>query len=66
MPITDQIKNYAKKLIEGRPDADALRALIRERQPVAITFRDDGIVPNTASSRTIHVFRSWSTAAPSG
>ena len=25
MPITDQIKNYAKKLVENRPDPTALR-----------------------------------------
>jgi uncharacterized protein YjlB len=46
MPIKDQIKNYAKKLIEDRPDRSTLRTLIRIRKPLAIAFRDDGIVPN--------------------
>jgi uncharacterized protein YjlB len=46
MPLKDQIKNYAKKLVEDRPDQRALSALIRPRQPLAIIFRDDGIVPN--------------------
>ncbi|MGX1322230.1 uncharacterized protein YjlB [Bradyrhizobium sp. USDA 377] len=46
MLVEDQIKNFAKKLVEGRPDAATLRALVRVRKPTAIHFRDDGIVPN--------------------
>ena len=46
MPLTDQIKNYAKKLVENQPDPSTLRRLVRSRKPVAIRFRDDGIVPN--------------------
>jgi hypothetical protein len=46
MPLTDQIKNYAKKLVENRPDPATLRTLVRARKPLAIRFRDDGIVPN--------------------
>jgi uncharacterized protein YjlB len=46
MPITDQIKNYAKKIVEVRPDAKELRAMLRRREPIGITFADDGIVPN--------------------
>jgi uncharacterized protein YjlB len=46
MPLKDQIKNYAKKLIEERPDAKTLSRLVRSRTPTAISFRDDGIVPN--------------------
>lgn len=46
MPITDQIKNYAKKLLEGRPDPSALRAMVRTRKPLKVLFADDGIVPN--------------------
>jgi hypothetical protein len=46
MPLTDQIKNYAKKLVENRPDPSTLRTLLRSRKPLAIRFRDDGIVPN--------------------
>jgi len=46
MPLTDQIKNYAQKLVENRPDPSALRTLVRSRKPLAIRFRDDGIVPN--------------------
>ena len=46
MPVTDQIKNYAKKLVEDRPDLFALRTMLRARNPIAIFFKDDGIVPN--------------------
>ena len=46
MPIKDQIKNFAKKLVEERPDEATLRALVRTRKPAALRFRDDGIVPN--------------------
>jgi uncharacterized protein YjlB len=46
MPLKDQIKNCAKKLIEGRPDLSTLRALVRPRKPLALLFQDDGIVPN--------------------
>ena len=57
MPLTDQIKNYAKKLVENRPDPSTLRTLVRSRKPLAIRFRDDGIVPNNPH------FRFWCTAA---
>ena len=50
MPLTDQIKNYAKKLVENRPGLSALRSLVRSRKPLAIRFRDDGIVPNNPKS----------------
>jgi hypothetical protein len=46
MPLTDQIKNYAKKLVENRPDPSSLRTLVRSRKPLALRFRPDGIVPN--------------------
>lgn len=46
MPIKDQIKNFAKKLVEGRPDAATLQMFVRARKPAALHFRDDGIVPN--------------------
>ncbi|AMA57806.1 Cupin 2 barrel domain-containing protein [Bradyrhizobium sp. CCGE-LA001] len=46
MPIKDQIKNFAKKLVEEHPDPSMLRALVSARKPAAIHFRDDGIVPN--------------------
>ncbi|ULK97549.1 cupin [Bradyrhizobium sp. I71] len=46
MPVKDQIKNFARKLVEEHPDAATLRALVRARKPTAIHFRDDGIVPN--------------------
>jgi uncharacterized protein YjlB len=48
MPIKDQIKNYAKKLVEDRPGADQLRRLVRRRKPLVLMFGDDGIVPNNA------------------
>lgn len=46
MPVKDQIKNFAKKLVEDHPDAATLRTLVRARKPAAIRFSDDGIVPN--------------------
>jgi uncharacterized protein YjlB len=46
MPIKDQIKNLAKKLVEQHPDAATLRTLVQARKPAAVHFRDDGIVPN--------------------
>ena len=49
MPLKDQIKNYAKKLVENRPGSSALSEMVRVRKPLALTFRDDGIVPNNPS-----------------
>src|SRR5438552_2271674 len=46
MPLKDQIKNYAKKIVETRPNQIALRAMVRSRKPLTIRFADDGIVPN--------------------
>lgn len=46
MPLADQIKNYARKLTEDRPDERALAAMLRDRPPRAWLFADDGIVPN--------------------
>ena len=46
MPLTDQVKNYARKLVEKRPDAADLAAMVRARKPVTMRFSDDGIVPN--------------------
>lgn len=46
MPIKDQVKNFAKKLVEHHPDAATLRALVRARKPAELHFRDDGIIPN--------------------
>src|SRR3569833_4500572 len=46
MPLKDQIKNYARKVVEERPDEDALRKMVRVRKPVSVVFEDDGIVPN--------------------
>jgi len=53
MPIKDQIKNFAKKLVEDRPDPATLRALVRARKPTALRFRDDGIVPNNPNYPTL-------------
>ena len=49
MPLKDQIKNYAKKLVENCPDSSVLSDMVRVRKPLALTFRDDGIVPNNPS-----------------
>lgn len=46
MPIKDQIKNYAKKLVERSPDQETLSRFLRARKPLSIKFSDDGIVPN--------------------
>lgn len=46
MPIADQIKNYARKMTERRPDAAMLQGMLRTRKELARRFSDDGIVPN--------------------
>jgi uncharacterized protein YjlB len=46
MLIRDQVKNFAKKLIEDRPDEATLQASVRQRKPMSVLFKDDGIVPN--------------------
>jgi hypothetical protein len=46
MLIKDQIKNFAKKLVEDRPEPAALQPLVRKKRPVSVLFKDDGIVPN--------------------
>lgn len=46
LPLKDQIKNYATKLVETRPDAQQLRRMLRARKPSATRFVDDGVVPN--------------------
>ncbi len=46
MPLKDQIKNFARKTIERRPDGEALWGMVRPRKPMALLFEDDGIVPN--------------------
>jgi len=46
MPLKDQIKNYAKKLVEDRPEPPRLAAMLRSRKPLCLSFTDDGIVPN--------------------
>ena len=57
MPLTDQIKNYAKKLVENRPDPSALRSW-----SVPASHRPSAFVM-TALSRTIRAFRFFCTAA---
>jgi uncharacterized protein YjlB len=46
MPLKDQIKNYAKKLVENRPDQARLGAMLRPRKPLSLIFADDNIIPN--------------------
>jgi uncharacterized protein YjlB len=46
MPLKDQLKNYATKLIERRPNAAQLGSRLRRAKPFAVRFVDDGIVPN--------------------
>jgi uncharacterized protein YjlB len=45
MPIKDQV-NYARKLVEKRPEPSTAREMVLKRRPVALRFSDDGIVPN--------------------
>ena len=46
MPIKDQVKNLARKLVERKPTSDALRASVRAGMSKAYFFAEDGIVPN--------------------
>jgi len=46
MPIIDQVKTIARKLVETRPAPDDLRARLRRRKPITRLFRDDGTIPN--------------------
>lgn len=46
MPILDQVKNVARKLMESRPSPDDLLACLRSRKPITRLFRDDGTIPN--------------------
>ena len=46
MPLKDQIKNYAKKFVDDRPDPSMLKTMVRVRKPLSVLFSDDGIVPN--------------------
>lgn len=46
MPLKDQVKNYAQKLIETQPETDVLHKALRKANPRTIMFKDDGIVPN--------------------
>jgi uncharacterized protein YjlB len=46
MSFTDQVKNLARTLVESRPSADELAALLRARKPLTRRLRDDGTVPN--------------------
>jgi uncharacterized protein YjlB len=46
MPLKDQIKNYGRKLMESKPDADALAGMVRHGKATCIMFADDGIIPN--------------------
>jgi uncharacterized protein YjlB len=46
MPLKDQIRNFAKKLVENRPDRTVLNGFVRIRRPISIIFSDDGVVPN--------------------
>ena len=57
MPLTDQFKNYAKKLVENRPDPSTLRlwSVPASRSPSTFAM--------TALSRTIRTSRFWYTAA---
>jgi uncharacterized protein YjlB len=46
MPLKDQVKIFAKKLVEDRPDPSTLAKYVRSRRPRPIMVSDDGIIPN--------------------
>lgn len=46
MPIIDQVKTIARRLMETRPSADDLRDRLRHRKPITRLFGDDGTIPN--------------------
>jgi uncharacterized protein YjlB len=46
MPIKDQVKNYARKLVEDRPAPSEVGKFACNRRAVTLRFYDDGIVPN--------------------
>jgi hypothetical protein len=55
MPLTDQIKNYARKVVEERADEQALRKMFRVRKPVSVVFEHDGIVPNNPACPSLSI-----------
>ena len=46
MLLKDQIKNFARKALEAKPNRDALARMLRKPKPLTAMFSDDGIVPN--------------------
>ena len=46
MPLRDQIKNYARRVVEAQPDMEDLPGMVRRAKPLIRRFADDGIVPN--------------------
>ena len=47
MPLLEDVKKYAEKVTgRGRPAANALPRLVRERKANAFRFKDDGFIPN--------------------
>ena len=46
MPLKDQAKNFARKLIEKRPSAGSIQSQLRKKRPITQLFKDDGIIPN--------------------
>ena len=60
MPLKDQIKNYAKKVVEDRPDEHALGKMVRVRIASVNGFRGQWHRPEA-----IRACRSSSIAEPS-
>jgi uncharacterized protein YjlB len=46
MPLTNQIKNLTRKLVEDKPDEAALGRMVHKGIVTRLHFRDDGIIPN--------------------
>jgi len=47
MPLLEDVKKYAEKVTgRGRPAANALPRLVRDRKANTVRFKDDGFIPN--------------------
>ena len=44
MPLKDQIKNFTRKLVENKPDVDALADMVHHGKVTSMLFENDGIV----------------------
>jgi uncharacterized protein YjlB len=45
MPLKEQIKDIGRRLVEDRPDREALSGFVLTRKPLSMMFSDDGLIP---------------------